>query len=133
MAAETVPPAGAAAPIPRPEVAWRACGSIDYNFNRIDPARLLSSGLLSAGAMPCDRIRSTLRNDGGRVRVRRCAGGLVNVSMPAAMVLARDFQFTRFDAGLLVDNELALVKGEAAYERERAWPGTLARAAFCGC
>lgn len=112
MATETVPPAGAAAPIPRPEVIWGAYSGISYNFNRIDPARLLSSGLLSAGAMPGERIRAARRTEGG-VRVRRCADGMVNASMPAALAIQRDARFARFRAGLLADTALRLVAGEA--------------------
>lgn len=106
-------PIGAAAPIPRPNVIWGAWGGISYNFDRIDPARLLSSGLLSAGAMPGGRIRSIMQTEGGRVRVRRCAGGLVNASMPAALAMQRDARFARFRAGLLADTARGLVAGEA--------------------
>jgi hypothetical protein len=114
MAAETVPPAGAAAPIPRPRVYWGAYFGASYHLDRIDPAALISSGMLPLDELPGEKVGSCRKSAGGRIKVSRCAGGLVNVSMPAAMALARDFQFVRFRAGLLADNELALVKGEAA-------------------
>jgi hypothetical protein len=103
----------AAIPLPH-EVGWTYYAGPIYHYKKIDPARLLSSGLLSAEAMPGDRVRCTMWSEREMVHVRRCAGGMVNASIPAALAIQRDAQFNRFRAGLMADAGLSLVKGEAA-------------------
>ena len=78
MAAETVPPAGAAAPIPRPRVYWDAYfGGASYHFDRIVTAALISSGMLPLDELPGEKVGSCRKSAGGRIKVSRCAGGLV--------------------------------------------------------